>query len=118
MTPLPKFDVIVWVRKTDAFLALRDELIGLTADEPAEATEYEGMVHLHWRFGSFAKAESVAAAFTVLRQRPELVFLRLSNCDDPKASFTFKDERHGCAGRTRSDPSAFAPPFLWIRTGE
>ena len=118
MTPLPKFDVIVWVRKTDAFLALRDELIGLTADEPAEATEYEGMVHLHWRFGSFAKAESVAAAFTVLRQRPELVFLRLSNCDDPKASFTFKDERHGHTGGIRSDPPAYARPFLWIRTGE
>jgi len=94
MTPLPKFDVIVWLRKTDAFLALRDELIELAAEEPDEATEYEGMAHLHWQFDSFAKAESVVAALTVFRQRSELVLLRLSNCDDPQASFTFKDERH------------------------
>jgi len=118
MPLLPKFDVVVWIMKTNAFPALRDELIGLAADEPDESTEYEGMVDFHWGFDSFAEAESVAAAFTVLRQRPELVLLRLSNCDDPKASFTFKDERHGCTGRTGSDPPAYAPPFLWIRTGE
>ena len=73
MSLLPKFDVVVWIMKTDAFPALRDELIGLAADEPDESTEYEGMVDFHWRFDSFAEAESVAAAFTVLRQRPELV---------------------------------------------
>jgi hypothetical protein len=95
MPPRPRFEVIVWVRKTEAFLGLRDELIGLAADEPDEGTEYEGMVDLHWRFDSFAKAETVAAALTVLRQRPELVLLRLSNCDDPQSSFTFKDARHG-----------------------
>ncbi len=39
------------------------------------------------------KAESVAEAMTVLCQRSELVFLRVSNLDDPKASLTFKDER-------------------------
>ena len=68
MPRLP-FDVIVWVKKTDSFAALRDELIGLAADEPDESTEYEGMVDFHWRFDSFAEAESVAAAFTVLRQK-------------------------------------------------
>jgi hypothetical protein len=118
MSLLPKFDVIVGVRKTDAFPALRDELIGLAAGEPEESTEYEGMVDFHWRFVGFAEAESVAAAFTVLRQKPEVVFLRLSNCDASKASFTFKDERHGHVGGLCSDPPAYAPPFLWIRTGE
>ena len=95
MTPLPKFDVVVWVRKTDTFLALRDELIGLAADEPHEASECEGIVEFHWRFDSFAKAETAAAALAALRQRAEIVLLRLSNCDDPQASFTFKDARDG-----------------------
>lgn len=94
MSPIAKFDVVVWVRKTDTFLALRDELIGLAADEPDEASEREGIVDFHWRFDSFAKAETVAAALTSLRQRAEFVLLRLSNCDDPQSSFTFKDERH------------------------
>lgn len=92
--PCLPIDVSVWIKKTDAFPALRDELIGLAAIEPDESTEYEGMVEFHWRFDSVAEAESVAAALTVLRQRPEIVLLRLSNYDDPKASFTFKDERH------------------------
>ncbi|HEY8193427.1 MAG TPA: hypothetical protein VIF13_00110 [Hyphomicrobium sp.] len=95
MSPRPKFEVIVWVRKTGAFLALRDELIGLAADEPHEASECEGMVDFHWRFDSFAKAETAAAALAALRRRAEVVLLRLSNCDDPQSSFMFKDERHG-----------------------
>ena len=94
MSPRPKFEVIVWVRKTGAFLALRDEMIGLAADEPDEVSKHEDMVDFHWRFDSFAKAETVAAALTSLRQRAEFVLLRLSNCDDPQSSFTFKDARH------------------------
>jgi hypothetical protein len=34
MPNLPKFHVVVRVGKTDASPALRDELIGLAADEP------------------------------------------------------------------------------------
>jgi hypothetical protein len=51
------------------------------------------MVDFHWGFDSFAEAESVAAALTVLREKPELTLLRLSNRDDPQASIAFKDER-------------------------
>jgi hypothetical protein len=94
MSPCPKFELIVWVRKTGAFLALRDDLIGLTALEPDEACECEDIVDFHWRFDNFAKAETAAAALTALRQRAEVVLLRLSNRDDPQSSFTFKDERH------------------------
>jgi hypothetical protein len=93
MPVLPKFEVVVWVKKTDAFPALRDELIGLAADEPDESTDYRDMVDFHWGFDSFAEAESVAAALTVLREKPELTLLRLSNRDDPQASIAFKDER-------------------------
>ncbi|WP_246719578.1 hypothetical protein [Methylocystis sp. H62] len=44
MPLLPKFAVVVWIRKTAALPALRDELIGLAADDPDETTEYEEMV--------------------------------------------------------------------------
>jgi len=47
MLLLPKFDVVVWIMKTEAFPSLRCELIGLAAGEPDEATEYEGMVDFH-----------------------------------------------------------------------
>lgn len=95
MSRRPKFEVIVWVRNTGTCLALRDELVGLAADEPHEVSECEGIVEFHWRFDSFAKAETAAAALTALRQRAEVVLLRLSNCDNPQASFTFKDARDG-----------------------
>ena len=93
VTRLSRFDVVVWVRKTDDFPALRYELIGLAADEPDKSTEYESMIDFHWGFDSLREAESVAEALTVLCQRPELVLLRVSNHDDPKSSITFKDER-------------------------
>ena len=45
---LPKFSIIVWVRKTDAFEAIRKDLISVVGDEPFETTEYQGMVDFHW----------------------------------------------------------------------
>jgi hypothetical protein len=88
-----QFNVVAWVRKTDTFPAMRDELIGLAALEPDESSEWEGMVDFHWGFESLREAESVAEALTVLSQRPELVLLRVSNYDDPNSSIIFKDER-------------------------
>jgi len=94
--PMPRlpFEVTVWVKKTDAFPALRDELIGLAVEEPNGSTEYEGIVDLHWRFDNLKEAESVAEALTVLRARAEIVLLRLSNDDDLDASISYKDERN------------------------
>ncbi len=65
----------------------------MAPDAPDESTEYEGIVDFHWGFASLKEAESVAEAMTVLRERRELVFLRVFNLEDPKASVTFKDER-------------------------
>jgi hypothetical protein len=45
-----KFDVIVWVRKTDSFPTLCDELLRLAGNEPDESTSFEGMVDFHWGF--------------------------------------------------------------------
>lgn len=94
MPLLPKFAVVVWIKKTAALPALRDELIELAADEPDESTEYEAMVDFHWGFDSFNEAESVAAAMAVLGAHPDLVLLRLSSYDAEEPSITFKDARN------------------------
>ena len=92
MTP-NKFDVIVWVRETDSFPALRNELLRLAGNEPDESTSYQGMVDFHWGFAHLADAERIAAALNPLTSRPEIVLLRLSNYENLDASVTYKDER-------------------------
>jgi hypothetical protein len=87
------FDVVVWVRKTDSFPFLRDELLGLAGDEPDESTGYEDMVDFHWGFKHFSEAQRLAAALNPVAYRPEVVLLRLSNYKDLDASVTYKDAR-------------------------
>ena len=88
-----KFEVIVWIRSTDTFPALRDELHRLAGDAPDESTGYEGMVDFHWGFAHLPDAERMAAALTPLTARPEVVLPRLSNYNNLDASVTYKDER-------------------------
>jgi hypothetical protein len=90
---LNKFDVIVWVRKTDTFPALRNELLRFAGNEPDESTGYQGMVDFHWGFAHLADAEHMATTLSPLTSRPEIVLLRLSNYDNLDASVTYKDER-------------------------
>ena len=89
-----KFEVIVWIKKTEGFAALRDEVLDLAVDKPFESADYEGMVDFHWRFDTEEEANSVAEALSALRERPELVLLRLTNYADLDASVTFKDGRN------------------------
>jgi hypothetical protein len=89
----PRFSVIVWVKKTDEFEAIRNHLISLAGDEPFESTEYEGMVDFHWGFEEHAKAKQVADSLREIPQRTEIVLLRVSSSDDAIASFSLKDER-------------------------
>jgi hypothetical protein len=89
-----KFNVIVWVRKTGSFPALRDELLRLAGNQPDESTSYEGMVDFHWGFSNLEDAEHVAAAFSQMASRPDVVLLRLSNYDNLDASVTYKDARY------------------------
>ena len=88
-----KFSVIVWVRETGSFPALRDELLRLAGNEPDESTSYEGMVDFHWGFSNLEDAEDMAAAFSQVASRPDIVLLRLSNYDNLDASVTYKDAR-------------------------
>jgi hypothetical protein len=89
-----KFNVIVWVRETGSFSALRDELLRLAGNQPDESTSYEGMVDFHWGFSNLEDAEHVAAAFSQVASRPDIVLLRLSNYDNLDASVTYKDARY------------------------
>jgi hypothetical protein len=88
-----KFDVIVWVRKTDSFPTLRDELLRLAGNEPDESTSYEGMVDFHRGFVDLADAEHMAAALSKMAPRSDIVLLRLCNYDKLDASVTYKDAR-------------------------
>ena len=89
----PRFSVVVWVRRTDEFEAIRNHLISLAGDEPFESTEYEGMVDFHWGFEKHAKAKQVAESLRDISTRSEIVLLRVSSLDDAIASFSLKDER-------------------------
>ena len=91
---LPKFAVVVWIRKTDDYPAIRDELLGLAADDPYESTDYEGMVDFHWGFDRASQADELASAFSEIVKRPEIVVLRIMSDDDASPSRTLKDERH------------------------
>ena len=88
-----KFAVVVWVRKTDTFNALREQLIAIAGDEPEESTEYEGMVDFHWRFESYAAAGRQAKLLQEITHKPEIVILRLASYDDETPSVTLKDTR-------------------------
>ena len=88
-----KFDVIVWVRKTDSFPALRNELLRRAGNEPDELTSHQGMVDFHWGFVDLVAAEYVAAALSQMTSRSDIVLLRLCNYDNLDASVTYKDAR-------------------------
>ena len=88
-----KFDVIVWVRNTDSFPALRNELLRLAGNEPDESTSYGGMVDFRWGFVDLVAAEHVAAALSQMTSRSDIVLLRLCNYDNLDASVTYKDAR-------------------------
>ena len=54
MFQLPKFAIVVWVRKTANYQATHDEILELAVQEPYESTEYQGMVDFHWGFDQMA----------------------------------------------------------------
>ncbi len=88
-----KSAVVVWIRKTDTFKAVKEQMASIAQDEPDEPTEFDGMVDFHWRFDSYAKAERLANSLRKISHKPEIVVLRLSCYDDVTASVTLKDER-------------------------
>ena len=90
---LEKSAVVVWVKKTDSFKALKEQLASIAKSDPDESTEFEGMVDFHWRFDSFTEAKRLANALREISHKPEIIVLRLSCYDDVTASVTLKDTR-------------------------
>src|SRR3954469_17619086 len=90
---LPKCSVIIWVRKTDEFEAIRNDLISLVGEEPVETTEYKGVVDFHWWSKEHDKDKQIADSLREISKRSEIVLLRVSSLDDVTASFSVKDER-------------------------
>jgi hypothetical protein len=48
MRQLKKFALVLWIRKTDAFKAVRQQLVSIAEDDPDESTEFGGMVDFQW----------------------------------------------------------------------
>jgi hypothetical protein len=90
---LPDFSVVVWLRKTDEFAALKAELLGAAGTEPYESTEYQGMVDFHWSAANFAEAKMLAEALQGAALHPELVLLHIMSRIDGVESISLKDER-------------------------
>ena len=93
MLRLPDFSVVVWLRKTADFAALKAELLGAAATEPYESTEYQGMVDFHWSAANLSEAKRLADALRGVARHPELVLLRIMSKVDGVDSVSIKDER-------------------------
>jgi hypothetical protein len=91
---LPNVSVVVWVRKTDAYEAIRDELLETAEKDPHESTEYQGMVDFHWGFDHVSEAEALVNSLREFATRPQIVVSRMISGDDSILSWTLKDERH------------------------
>jgi hypothetical protein len=93
MPRLPDFSVVVWLRKTDKFAALKTEVLDAAVAEPYESTEYQGMVDFHWSARNLPDAERLAEALKAAARHPELVLLRIMSRVDGVDSISIKDER-------------------------
>jgi len=93
MSRLPDFSVVVWLRKTDKFEALKTELLHVAVTEPYESTEYQGMVDFHWSAADLPEAKRLAEALKGATRHPELVLLHIMSRVDSVDSISIKDER-------------------------
>ena len=90
---LPDFSVIIWLRKTDKFEALKAELLDAAVTEPYESTEYQGMVDFHWSVANLPEARKLAERLKAAARHPELVLLHIMSRVDGVDSIAIKDER-------------------------
>src|SRR5450631_434829 len=90
---LPDFSVVVWLRKTDKFAALKSDLLAAAKIEPYESTEYQGMVDFHWSTISLIEAKKLAEALKAVAQHSELVLLQIMRRVDGVEFIYIKDMR-------------------------
>ena len=94
MFRLPDFSVVVWLRKTAEFPALKAELLDAAVGKPYEFTEYQGMVDFHWSAANLSDAKRLADALKGVALHSELVLLQIMSRVDGVDSISIKDERH------------------------
>jgi hypothetical protein len=90
---LPEYSVVVWLRKTEKFTALKSEVLAAAEIEPDESTEHEGMVDFHWKATDLTEAKRLAEALKAAAQHQELVLLRIMSLVEGVESISIKDER-------------------------
>ena len=59
---LPDFSVVVWIKMTEHFPAVRSEVLSVAGREPYEMTEHQGMCDFHWSFTNFEDARRFVGA--------------------------------------------------------
>jgi hypothetical protein len=90
---LPDFSVVVWLRKTDRFAALKSELLRAAVSDPYESTEYQGLIDFHWSATNLLEAKKLVEALKNAAEHPELVLLKIMSRVDGVDSVSIKDER-------------------------
>lgn len=90
---LPDVSVIVWLKMSERFDALRSELLSIAPDEPDEINQYQGMADFHWGFDDLATALELADVFSHIAQDPGVVILHIMSRIDEVESISLKDER-------------------------
>jgi len=90
---IPDFSVVVWLRKSDGFAAVKAEVLDAAGTEPYESTEYQGMVDFHWSVANLPEAKRLADALKGAARHPELVLLRIMSRVDGVESISIKDQR-------------------------
>ena len=93
VSPLPDFSVVVWLRDTEKFSALKSELLTAAEVEPYESTHYQGMVDFHWAAGSLPEAKRLAESLKHVARHRDLVLLQIMSRVDGIDSISIKDER-------------------------
>src|SRR6516162_1032780 len=93
MFRLPDFSVVAGPLKTEAFAAIKGEMLGAAVTEPYESTEYQGMVDFHWSAANLVEAKRLADALRGVARHRELVLLRIMSRVDGVDSVSIKDER-------------------------
>jgi len=87
-----KSAVVVWIRKTDTFKAVKEQMASIAKTSPMNrqnSTEWSTSIG-----GSIRTRRPNGCAFAPKDfHKPEIVVLRLSCYDDVTASVTLKDER-------------------------
>ena len=93
MPRLPDFSVVVWLRKTDKFAALKTEVLDARWPSPTSRQSIKAWSISIWSATNLLDAERLAEALKAAARHPELVLLHIMSRVDGVDSISIKDER-------------------------